>query len=1267
MKTKLFLLIISCLTGSSLFAVDYNWTGATSTDYATATNWSPTRTTPATGDNLIIDGASVGANVVIYGFTVNQTINSLTVKNNCSVKLWYNVGNTTARTLTLDATSNALNIETGSTLDLGRCYFSLTNGASFSQLTINSAPGYTAGSPSTTMQTGNNLSNIAVGQFAFAIGTLATGATVSAIDNVTGAITFDKNFLTSSNIAATITFFPIVCTGGGTLRMNGAQTAVSYYFPFTVELYNTSAETTTHTLYPGYYKNLKLSGNKNGITETINSAYYLENLDISTMTGSYTCTSNAATFNFIGTTPQTMLALPSTINTLGVDNPGGVTLANDITLSTNLRLIGTSKLTIGNYNLTVPSSIASSSATAYIVTNGTGVVSRTFTTNPFAFPIGSSSTSYDPVTITPSTTGVTFSTRVGTTLSGCRAAGKADNAKEWIVTPSEAVTATVKMSPSLSTHLTTPIIGSWNGASFDDVSATLTGASNPYSYSASLSLAAAANKLVTGGSTTAVNSTGGSISGLGLTDLQLLNTDLTVSSGHMIVNQSTTLNTITIAPTATLSLSALSNGILNVINPINLGGTVNIKVTGVATPGTDYDQIIASNSAAVITISGTLALTMSPLTPADNTSISIIKSTGASGTISGTFSSVTGLASGWSVVYTSNSVNLRFNKSTPTVTVNIGTYIYNGSPVGPNSLTSPSSPSASSITYSYSGSGYGPSATRPTIIGSYQVTATVNADDPYYYTATSGAVSFEITAATITLNSGATAYASSYTTPQLANSNIVVLSGSFEVDQSTITTKNVTVAAGAKLKINSTNTFIVTGDLMLKADNTGSFSLNIGDGTLTVNGVMKYLRTIDDKKWYFLSFPCDVTLSTVTGTPALGTLGTNWFVRYYDGNHRGIYGTSSGSNWIPISNAAIVADPTLKLNKNQGYIFGLADGKADTELSYTLDKTYLSTETSKNITVSANTGAAPITNHGWNLIGQPYLAKYLPSGAVGADSYYIYVYDGAGYTPYPSGSAPIIDPMSAYFVQASSTLATGNSGTGISFALNARQSISSSVDNDTSDKLRLNFTCPTGVDNTNLILDSSLSTEYEIGKDLEKWINTGSDKPQVYTLLNGVSYAYNALPMSSIVNLPIGFCVNTAGTSTISVDKTETTRISKLLLTDYGTNPATVTDLFESNYTFTTAAGVTNNRFKITAINTTTLNSNISNETSEPRLLIQNSILTVDNLIDSPTVRVYDALGRMVSNLTHCKDLVKINLLAKGIYTVLIENGRKSWVEKVVN
>ncbi|MEI7503975.1 MAG: YDG domain-containing protein, partial [Paludibacter sp.] len=933
-----------------------------------------------------------------------------------------------------------------------------------------------------------------------------------------------------------------------------------------------------------------------------------------------------------------------------------------------------------------------------------------------------------------------------------------------------------------------------------------TGASGSFSNSGTITVGsgtALTNAIILGDSKTSLTNTGtisigsGSINGkTGGTDNAafsnstngVLNLNNTTTSAMLVGNTAiaftnnggtittgSTANTVTIntgTPGATFTSGVFSpggiaaNGKVTLTNSVTLAGTTNINVTGISTAGTDYDQIISSTTSAVITVSGALAVTMSALTPADGTTIDIIKSSGTSGTISGTFATITGLATGWSVVYTSNSVQLKFSKTTPIVTVNVGTYTYNGSAQGPNSVTTAS---PGTVTYSYSGTAYNPTSTRPTNAGTYTVTATVNSDS-YYNSASSGAISYTIDKAALTVTgvtatktyNGTTSSAGSPSVGTLASGDVVNLAptqvyddknygtthlltpsgltikngsnvdmtanysitytaspatgvidkaavtvtavtatktydgtissagsptvgtlasgdvvnvaaiqtydnknygtshvltpsgltinngnsvdvtsnytityaqspatgvinklaltvsgattadkeydglttasvtsgllvgvispdvveltqaGDFDtknvgtsktitancsiggadvanytITQPTLTARDVTakplsidgtsiaskvydgsassgtVTAGtltgfvgsetvtvssavgtfanasvgtsksativytlangdfgglaanyslangsatgnitaatsivdvtsnnnssalslattsevtvkgsavltidatsevkslltstgtqvtvnqplvvntggvtlapnsklelantaavtgnmevgtdAKLNFTAATTLSVTGNLIFKADTTKTFSANIGTGGITVTGTVKYLKTINDKKWFFMSFPCKIKVGDITRTDAGAlTLNTDLFIKYYDGANRAAHGAGGAVvNWITINS------PTDSLEAYKGYVFGLNDGLGVKELSFPLKNKIVASESKdRKIPVLENAGSLGTNHNGWNLVGQPYLSKYAGANATGVN------------------------------------------------------------------------------------------------------------------------------------------------------------------------------------------------------------------------------------------------------------------------------------------
>jgi len=477
------------------------------------------------------------------------------------------------------------------------------------------------------------------------------------------------------------------------------------------------------------------------------------------------------------------------------------------------------------------------------------------------------------------------------------------------------------------------------------------------------------------------------------------------------------------------------------------------------------------------------------------------------------------------------------------------------------------------------------------------------------------------------------------------------------------TINSLTIESGGSLNLTSA---VTVGDVTFKVDETSSFTAHICSCNSTVNGTVKLWKSMNDSKWYFMSFPSAVKISEITKSDgsSLGILGVNWYIKWYDGDQRANHGTTL-VNWKSITNADLISNPNLSLTAYKGYIIGIQNSIDPLIMSFTLEKSVFQNEIEKSISVSSySTGAAGGNNLGWNLVGQPYLSKFTSQG--GTNVPYILVPDGAGtYDTHSSekGDLPIINPFTSYFVQAN----TGLEGTGITFGLAARHVVSTTVATKVSDVVELNVTTATGTDNTNLILDDAQSTAYQIGQDMEKWIGTGTDKPQVYSLLSGINYAFNALPMSSVVNLPVGVYTKTAGSTTISIDASLAPTLSKLLLTDTKAVPVTVTDLLTSNYSYTATAGTDNTRFKLTAQRVPTGIETINEGDLESATIkMVNGRMLLDNLSAKTSVRVYDAIGRLVTNKTTNNNSLEIPLNTEGIYTIQLVSGNKSWTKKMV-
>jgi hypothetical protein len=436
-----------------------------------------------------------------------------------------------------------------------------------------------------------------------------------------------------------------------------------------------------------------------------------------------------------------------------------------------------------------------------------------------------------------------------------------------------------------------------------------------------------------------------------------------------------------------------------------------------------------------------------------------------------------------------------------------------------------------------------------------------------------------------------------------------------------------TINPGAKLNLSNT---VTVNDIVLKADDSNSFSAKLGS-CMTVNGTLTFEKTMLDSKWYFLSFPCDVNVSDISMVGG-GTLDTDFFILTYDGANRAINGAVN--NWSHVTSGALTA--------KKGYAYGLKTGLGTKTLSFALNKTIAECETDATVPTTFYDGSLGANHKGWNLIGQPYISKFAGSN-VGIN--YLTTWNGSTYVGKAKNLVSSINPFEAFFVQVGNTAP-------ISFALSGRQAVRSVVQQDLQQSLQLNMTNVSGTDFSTLIFDNELSSDYEIGQDLEKWITTTIAKPQIYTVLNNVKYAYNALPIGNATNLPIGYFSKSGGASTISTSKVNVAGLSKLLLVDNKTGAST--DLLSESYSFTADAGTNNSRFSI-------IPQRISTATEEqtagkPVLSVVGSKVIISNLSTNAVIRIYDATGKqLLVTKANETNRFETELSVAGMYIVRID------------
>ncbi|MBQ0076663.1 MAG: hypothetical protein KBS69_05985, partial [Bacteroidales bacterium] len=435
---------------------------------------------------------------------------------------------------------------------------------------------------------------------------------------------------------------------------------------------------------------------------------------------------------------------------------------------------------------------------------------------------------------------------------------------------------------------------------------------------------------------------------------------------------------------------------------------------------------------------------------------------------------------------------------------------------------------------------------------------------------------------------------------------------------------------GSQLTVSAGQTLTATSiSLRSRQDEVASAYLPANNSVQAIDGeqpAVYFDKFISDADWHWITVPFDVNIASVTFTDHTSCVyGTDWFLKYYDGEARADNPKQAdGRNWK-------LVDASTTLHPGIGYIVAIndqVDGKWK-ELRFPMagyDET-----SNKDVAVrayGAGSGYADLTpnNKGWNLVGNPYISYYknahpgtplqtgklnpIDDGAGGTTYensgdglYYVTVPNAAGRAGYTQAliSATQLPPFTSYFVQIAGTIK--NEEEVVNFlAADRKTSASAPLRRNVAEEeeeielptfVGVNLTNSLGeVDNTGLcIMDAYTQSTYEVGADLGKWIGSkysSYTQPILYSTAHSDKLAFNALSEEEAkqnMAVSLGCVLLQSGTYTFSLNRDyDLSRVESVFLYDALTN--TNTDLTKSDYTFSGSAAnkEINDRFYLSAV-----------------------------------------------------------------------------------
>jgi len=511
----------------------------------------------------------------------------------------------------------------------------------------------------------------------------------------------------------------------------------------------------------------------------------------------------------------------------------------------------------------------------------------------------------------------------------------------------------------------------------------------------------------------------------------------------------------------------------------------------------------------------------------------------------------------------------------------------------------------------------------------------------------------------------------------------------------TYTFKDIFVYGGGKLVV-PTGTMLICNNVYMQG------GMLVGSGTtrtyqfiypqIVVNGSLTnkskkiyYDYMLNNAQMYTITLPYPVTTSDImynTGVKAVQ--GTDFGVRFYDGAAR----ATGATGWTGLADGAI-------MQAGQGYtIWGLprelriGSGEQITgrqkyaylRLPMAADLSSGETTQNKTITVQAHT-ATKDNDAGWNLVGNPYLANFdgslngLTNNGIGLlkddgeGNYYWsdnvrYIVmpndNGTYYYPYKA-SAASLPAFKNFFIQI-------GSGDQLIFPLSSRAQKSPAYRMDEFEPaepmaeagITLTRQSTSEVETVGVLVDEDYSMHYEIGFDLEKFLNPAGFN--LYAVSDSVNLSFVATsPSLAARMIPLELTAKYRDNYTFAIDRSyDLNRIQSLYLTDMLTGTVTnlLTDVYKVRLNSITNGQVNTikGRFYLSFEGKQPAPTDVDNLQSVADgayVVAEQQGLHLKNLPQASQIYVYDAAGRLLVHES-CVAPEAVYELPGGVYSVRV-------------
>lgn len=513
------------------------------------------------------------------------------------------------------------------------------------------------------------------------------------------------------------------------------------------------------------------------------------------------------------------------------------------------------------------------------------------------------------------------------------------------------------------------------------------------------------------------------------------------------------------------------------------------------------------------------------------------------------------------------------------------------------------------------------------------------------------------------------------------------------------------VYTGSSLNIPAEQTMSLDKVRMFATNDSVSYAVinNSNDAAAAISvKEVSHVKRIDGRYWYPFSLPYDCNIADIdqlNGQP-LGVYGTDWGIKYYDGQRRQSEGNST-THYGEVSKYWTMMPEDGQLKAYTGYIIGLFVPAADEPLMKSVnfppatESAYTENADSKTTHItnwSDNLSAKP-RHHGWNFVGSPYISLFgsnnLGEGlnstwvqmgwtdALGnqqdKDHIYVSTPDGGNSNTYTQAlaSGVTILPFSAYFVQAIDPTNGQSNTLELTYSKSqGRLPTSAPARTAKTDALiltELDITNGALGDNTGVLVSNVYSAEYEIGDDLTK-MYAAAQKPQLYTIdAHNDKMAYQALPDVLAHAIPLGIYVPQAGDYTLSLNR-YVSRLEAAEAVYLLHNGAVVANLLLSDYTVSASAKGTISGYSLDIRRAPEVVTDIVPAAGDaPYIIARDGVLAIANLPADAIVQVYDVLGHQLLRAdTPASATLQVPVPQTGVYTVVITTANGQQVLKTL-